>query len=85
VTTSGYCVAWRVSFINIGISSYIEQVVVYTVVRVTMHRIDLHVHVPRPNYTELTASRACEMAEDCGYDTVELRCVACDSTAILVD
>jgi len=34
-----YRVAWQTSFINIDISSYIEQVVVCTVFRVAMQRI----------------------------------------------
>jgi hypothetical protein len=34
---------------------------------------------------EIINHRACEMAEACGNNTVELHCLACDSTAILVE
>jgi hypothetical protein len=34
---------------------------------------------------EIINHRACEMTEACGNNTVELHCLACDSTAILVE
>lgn len=34
---------------------------------------------------EIINHHACEMSEACGNTTIELHCLACDSTAILVE